>query len=247
MKIGKNHFSGASNMYGTGNRSLNTVIRGIAIDLARTRVEAMTGSSLQFTDNSTGTGFAIANLVLPVNPVDAVGGNAAQLAALNTALGKTENGMRVIGTVVNLVRGRIGLNQFTFGAGTVATAGTVPAQDKTVAAATGTSAAQHASGRAALVVARENMRKLVYYINEVLIALGSDPLINPLTGQVPNLALADIPTVVASAATGLVALDRAITNAFLTALADNMKAITTQWNSALAEIDAGQNLSVVAG
>jgi hypothetical protein len=247
MKIGKDHFSGASNMYGSGNKSLTTAIRGLAIDLARLRIEAMTGSDLQFTDNSTGTdGGSVVALTTPVAAVSATGANAAAVAALNTALGKSQNALRVMGTLVNLARARLGLNPITFAGGTVATPGTIPAQDKTIATATGTSAADHASGIVALDVTKEKLRRLTWHMNEVLIAIGEAPIVTEIKGQPPTMLLSVTPTVDASAATGIVALDRTQTNAFLLALANNVKSLSVKWNAAMADIDDGTSLSVLA-
>jgi hypothetical protein len=137
----------------------------------------------------------------------------------------------------------------TFASGTVATPGTIPAQDKAVGGTSGTGAAGFTSGKAALDISRENLRRVVWHANECLAALGFDTVPSSVTGPgAPTVALADVPTVVAAAAApNSMAVSKADADAFLLATANGMATLAAKWNTALADVDDGFPLMVTAG
>lgn len=229
IKVSKSSFSGNAFLYDTGALGLGAIIRGLAIDNARRVIESTQIGD--FTDNSTGTAASgIVDLAAFPAVFDATSAGGAQLAAFNTAIGKVENALAVIGGYLNRARGRLGLSQISLGVGAIATAGTIPAQDKTVATSNGTSALDWASGRASMLVAKQNLQKVVRAFQEVRVALGYSKLPSALTGAVSDdYALADIPTAAASS-TGASSIAKTVVDTFLTALAANIATIAAQWN-----------------
>lgn len=243
-KIGRDSFQGLSKLYGP--HGLGAAIRGLAIDLAVTRVGSLNTNTMTLTDNTTGTaGATVVDLVIP-GVFDASSAGGAQLAALNTALGVMENGLKATGESVNVARAKIGLPVMTFGAGTVATPLTVPAQTKTVAAAAGTSAAQYASAVAALKVAKSNYRRLTALTNETIVALGGVAVASDLSGEhVAGLVIQDIPTIVAAAASpNSSSISATEASAFLLAAANDLAKLIAVWNARVAAL-ATTTLNVV--
>lgn len=246
--IKKGHFSGNGKVFVASDEGLAAILRAVVADNAMLRVqnaivaEDLTEAALTFTDNSTGVaGAVVADEPLPsAGKVVASGTDGAALAALNTAFGKVENGTKVVGTLVNQVRALVGLAAISFAAGTVATAGTIPAQDKTTGAgASGTSAADFNSAFTAFQIAKQNLKTLALAVNETLVAVGLTPFeINDKGAVNPSPALLDIPTVSAAAAGGLNALLKADADAFLTASANDLATIAAKWNAQKALISS---------
>lgn len=277
-KIKKNHFTGLSHVFTQQPNGLSSLLRDMVVGhnlmvvqhlIQSTGVAALDSANfaawaaanpnlsvagITFTDNSTGTpGSSVVDLPTPAaGTTIASGATGAAVAALNTALGKTENALKVIGTLVNLVRAPIGLPALTMAVGTVATPGTIPAQDlDTSTGANGTSAADRTSAVAAFKVAQFNLDNLVRGINETLVALGLTPVpaashthstpagLLFLSQEAADLAVStDIPTVTAAAAGGLNALLKTDADAVLAALANNIATIAALWNTEKALIVA---------
>lgn len=244
IKIGKTGFSGGAVANASG--KLAKSIRGVAIDNARIK---LAGASIPaLTNNTTGTpGTVIADIVIQDGAFNAVGGNGASLAALNTALGKIENAGKVLVNSFNDVRTLLGLPLMAAASGTEATPDTVPALDKTVASVSGTSAADYRSGRVALIKARDNVHRLGRGLNEILAAVDGTKVPDQLKGSVPaNVALVAIGTATASA-TGASALSKASVDAALTAIANDIATITALFTSRVSgSALANKPLSVVA-
>jgi hypothetical protein len=229
IKISKSKFSGNAFLYDTGVEGLGAVVRGLAIDHARRVIESTQIGD--FIDNSTGTAAAtFVNLLAEPAVFDATSAGGAQLAGFNTAMGKVENALAVIGAYLNRARGRLGLDRISLGVGTIATAGTIPAQDKSVTSTNGTSAIDNVSGRAAMLVAKQNLQKIVAAYNEVRVALGYDKVASALSGQyADNFTLADIPTATA-AATGASSIAKTVMDTFLSNMAANIATLAAGWN-----------------
>jgi len=209
------------------------VLKGIAVDLARLKIENAGVGDL--TDNSTGTAASsFADMVVPSAPFNAVSAGGATRTAWNTAVGKIEDAGKVLSNSFNNARVRIGRELFSAASGTQASADTIPAQDLTVATTSGVTSLDYAEGRAAMIVAKDNISKLANGLNEILRALGAAPYTNNLTGNMIGYALAAIPSAAASA-TGASAISKAAADAFLTAAADNLATIAQAWNNVMVQ------------
>ncbi len=224
IKIGSKTFSGLSKVH---DGTLADAIRGIAIDLARTKVA--TASVPDLTDNSTGVAAAsIVDQVIPSVAFDATSAGGADRAATNTAFGKIENAGKVLVNSFNNVRVRIGLPVMS-AFGTAAAADTIPAQDLTVTTASGTSAIDFNTGRASMLSAKKNIGSLVQGFNEIMAALGETKVASAMLGDLPFGALVDIATADA-AATGASSIAKTVMDAFLTASAANIATLAALWN-----------------
>lgn len=232
IKVTKDNFSGTSKIF---DGSLAAMVRGLAIDNARGKIQ--NAQLTDFTDNSTGTAAAsIADAVLPAAVFDASDAGGADQSALNTALGKFENAGAVLADGLNRIRSRFGLPLISTASGTIAAAMTIPAQDKTVASTSGTSAVDYASGVAQLKAAKQNLRKLVLAHNEILVALGHAKLDDNLNAGFPGsvAALADVGAADASE-DGSSSIAKTVVDAFLTSLAAGVATIAASYNSLLTQ------------
>lgn len=235
IKIERDYFRASSMLFGP--KGLGAVIRAFAVNTAVAAVKADladTPTILVLTDNSTGTaGTALKTVPLPSAPHDATSAGGAQLTGLNAAITASLNAGKVITDRLNAARTKIGLPTIT-SAGTAATAGTIPAQTKTVTAATGTSAADYVSGRAKLLELAANQARLVRALNEVLVAVGAPEI--PSNAVAPKAVGGNLLAVAAAAAAvtpGTSALSKAAADAALTALADNYAFIADTWDKYL--------------
>lgn len=208
------------------------MIRGLAIDNARAKVEIAQVPDL--TDNSTGTaGTSIASMALQTSAFDATASGGADLTTFNAALVKVHNAQRILVNSMNNVRARLGLPIMTLVGGVQAAADTIPALDKTVSSASGTSAVDFTTGKAAMNVVRLNMNKLYEGLHDVMRAIGETNIANLDQGQgasgITQLNLATVPAATASAS-GASAISKASADAFFTAVANNIATIANQWN-----------------
>jgi hypothetical protein len=232
IKVKKDTFSGASKVYDAGSDGLAAAVRGLAIDHARIKVEVAQVADL--TDNSTGTnGGAIVAMNVPTAAFDASAAGGVTASALNTSLDKLENAGAVLVRSLNNVRARLGLDIMSHASGTVAAADTIPAQDLTGTGGTGNTTPTFASAVTALTQAQKNVYRLARAANEVLTAIGEEPLaIAAMSGMPSDYALAAIPTISASA-DGAASVSKTVVDAFLTAVANNLASIAYAWNSAM--------------
>jgi hypothetical protein len=229
------HFSGAGKVHGRDADALAAIVRGIAIDLAREK--AATAAIGDLTDNTTGVAAAsIVDLVLPMAVFDASSAGGAQQSGFNTAIGKFENASAVLGNHLNELRARLGLELVSWASGTIASAGTLPAQDKSVSTASGSSALNYESGRTAMLLAKQNLRKLVRAFNECMVALGWPKLADALTGEFGDgyalVAIADAGAddQTGTADDGKTAISKTVADTFLDSLADNLATLAAYWN-----------------
>lgn len=244
IKVTKKSFAGSARLY--GENGLGAVIRGLAIDNANLKLQV--AQVLDLTDNTTGTasGTTLVDLVVPSAAFDATSAGGAQLTAFNAALVKYENAGKVLTNALNLARTRLGLSLPTAATGTEATASTIPAQDKTVATASGTSAVDYVTGRAAMVKAKANLRALAASMNEVLVAIGQAPLtINTKDAYPQSMNLVAV-TAASASATGASAVSKAAADAFLTGLANNLATMAAKWNASMNQGGSVAPLNVVA-
>jgi hypothetical protein len=227
------HFTGAGKVHGRDADALGAIVRGLAIDLARDK--AATAAIADLTDNTTGVAAAsVVDLVLPTAVFDASSAGGAQRAGFNTAIGKFENAGAVLGDHLNKLRARLGLELVSWASGTISSAATLPAQDKSVSTASGSSALNYESGRTAMAAAKANLRKLVRAFNECMVALGWPKVTDGLTGSFGDgYALAAIADADADA-DGETAISKTVADTFLDSLADNLATLAAYWNLRMA-------------
>jgi hypothetical protein len=246
-KITKQMFSGEGKIF---DGTLEKIIRGIAADLALSKIEQ--ALITDFTDNSTGTAAtSFVDLVIPTAAFDATSANGASRANWNTAVTKILNGTGVIAKQMNLARVRIGLPLLSWVTATIASAGTIPAQDlNTSTAVSGASALDFTDGAAKMLLLKKNMRVLVIGFQELLKALGYTTLANTFAGSFspghPGYALVDVPAAAASA-TGASAISKTVADAFLQASANNMASLARAWNDIMDQGTAISDLTDSTG
>jgi len=246
IKVKLTQFTGLANVYSRNPYGLAAIVRGLAIDNARLKVEV--AAVHDFTDNSTGVaGAAIVGLPIPVAAIDATAAGGAQLTALNASLVKLQNAGKVITNTINEASALLGLSANVSASGVQAAADTIPALDKARTAANGVTAVSYASAVAAFTTAAANLNSLIYGANAVLAAVGAPALKTAGPFGVPeSLTLAAIPAAVA-VAVGPGALAKADADAFLAAYANNVATLAAAWDVAFNQGAPGQGaLHVVA-
>jgi hypothetical protein len=253
IKIKAGHFAGTSKVFSRENDSLAAILIGIAVAQANITVQAAVAATsldlgdLDFTDNSTGTAVdpaALGAAVLPSGSITAADSLGAQLTGFNTALTAGQNALAVIVGTAALLGAVVGVETPTV-AGTVAVAGTIPAQTKTLTGVNGTSAVDFVSGRTALLRRYGQVKAVAAYLNSVLVAVGLTPLSIDVTG-VPAGALTALDDATAAAAGGVEALSKAEADAALTDIANKIATIAAHWDAALGAYDPAVR-TVVAG
>ena len=248
IKVKATQFTGTSKVFSRDPDGLAAIIRGIAIDNANLKVQV--AAVHDFIDNSTGVATSppvLPNLTPLVDGVVdattlAVGAN---LAALNTSLGKLQNACKVMTNTLNVARSLIGLTALTCAVGTQVTVDTIPAQDKTNATASGTSAANFASAYTALAVGAANVYLLAEGANEVLTAIGALNVTLPKVPRAYGQVLSAIPAVVADT-TGASSASQADVQGWLIAVSQAIATLAATWNVAMTQSDTTP-LNVIAG
>jgi hypothetical protein len=216
--------------------TLAEAIRGLAIDHAQAKIQ--NADLIDFTDSSGGTAAAaFAAMVVPTAAFDASSTDGAPVAGFNTNAAKFENAGAVIGEHLNNVRARIGLPLVSWAVGTIATKGTIPAQDLTLTGAQGTNAMDFATGTVAMKLMRSNMRKMIRAFNEVRAALGHSEISEAsVTGDFTNdYALGDIATQANVDGDGTSSIDDTVMDTFLTALGTNLATLASGFNEMFAQ------------
>ena len=233
--VHKGQFSGLSHIFGRDNNHLAALLRGMAIDNARSRVEAAAVAAI--TDSTTGTAdstipWLIVDLpIAPTGVFNATSAGGVQLTAFNTSLGKIANDHAVLAERLNQARGRFGLPLVTFASGTIATSGTLAALDLTATTASGNSAVDNASYVAATTTMKQAHRQLVRAFHEILAALGFDAdLIDDLVGTYPQTYALPATATVVAAASGASSVALADGTAFLADVANNLATLAVAWN-----------------
>lgn len=245
--IKRHQFSGLGKVYSRDPDGLSAILRGIAIDNARLKVEV--SGVKQFTDNSTGAAYSgLVALTIPLVAIDATSAGGAQTTALNTSLGKIANAGKVISNTINEASALLGLPASSAASGVQAAADTIAALDKTSTSATGASGASFASTLAAFKVAKDNFARLVNGANAIFAAVGASKVSAQVLGPHSlDLALIAIPAAT-SVAVGSGAVAKADADAFLTAYANNVATLAAKWNAAMnAGAPGAGPLHVVAG
>ena len=202
-------FTGLSKVYNRDADGLAAIVRGLAIDNARGKIES--AGVPDVTDNSTGTASAAyVGAPLPLTAIDATSAGGASASALNTSIGKQSNALQVLTNTINNASARLGLPLVSNAYGTQASANTIPAQDLAGTGATGASAADFQSTVNALTIVRANFNRVAHAFNNVSAAIGEPRLSRSVYGPEPqNEIVAAVPTVVASASgPSSAALDR---------------------------------------
>lgn len=175
----------------------------------------------------------------------------------DTAAGKADNAMAVLAEQINGVFTALGIPVMTY-SGTVATPGTVPAMDKTLAAlspASGSLALDFTTGRACMSVLRNNMATLIRAMNMIMAATGNATTADATGGSPYNartlaaspppytsnpspeaaLVLSALPATTAGTGTaaGDTSISKAVMDAFLTSLANHVATLASKLNTLL--------------
>jgi len=244
--IKRHQFTGLSKVYSREPDGLAAILRGLAIDNARLKVEINTVK--QFTDNSGGTaGSGLVALTIPLVAIDATSAGGAQVTALDTSLGKIANVGKVMTGTINEASALLGLPASSAVSGSQASADTIPALDTASTSANGATAATFASAVAALRVAKDNLARIANGMNAVFAAVGAAKVSATVLGpHALDLGLLAIPSVLGAGPTA--AAKKADVDAFLAAYANNVATLAAKWNAALNAGSPGQGpLHVVAG
>lgn len=246
-KVGKRHFSGLGRVATAEAHSLGDVIRKLAQDLARTKLQntALT----DFTDSSTGVAAGtFVDAVIPTAAFDATSAGGALRTDFNTAQTALLNAQAVVGDWINRVRRLIGLPLLSWATGTITTPGTIPALTLTTTTTSGATSLDFASGVTAMKLMHKNNRILVDAWREFQMATGSIVFASTLLKQsdVYGQAIVDTPAAAASA-TGASAISKAVADAFLTALAANIATIANDYNFFISGVAALVDLTDSSG
>lgn len=230
IKVTRDYFSGTSKLFGTG--GLGEVIRGLAVDHARIKLEIAAIGDL--TDNTTGVAaLSVVDQVLPTAVFDASAAGGATRTEFNTAIGKFEDAGKVLVNAFNDARARLGLPLLSAASGAEAAADTIPAQDKSVNTTSGATSLNYTAGRTAMQKAKDNLHRLVRGLNDIRVAVGHEKLATALSGSLPSdYALVTIADAAADA-DGATAISKAVADTFLDSLADNLATIAASWNDAM--------------
>lgn len=221
----------------------------VAQNSARSLIGAVTFPS--FVDNSTGVaGSALAAVPTQTGKVAQSGTNLASRTAFNTAIGKTNDAVAVLAGLLNLgmtpmalskpVGGGAGTVSLTGATGTVAVAGTVPAQDKTVAGVDGSAGNSmlRLEFNAAVTRARNNLATLMRGYNLMATAIGVATIKNDTLGGSDKTYIVSTPlTATTAVAAGSVATSDLATkvaaDAALTVLANDIAFISAKISGVL--------------
>ena len=209
---------------------LFAALKGLAVDNARGKLAVAAVPDL--TDSSTGTaGSAFTDSAIPSAAFDATVAGGADLTTTNAALLKFENASKVLNNSLNNARSRIGLPNMSAASGTQASPNVIPAQDLTVSTANGTAAVDYASAKSAMSTAKSNLGMLMAGLNELRAALGMGPVPQGAYRGDTNAsrAMLDVATVTASA-TGASSVSKAVMDAFLASMANNLATFAKYWN-----------------
>lgn len=181
-KIEKLSFSGAGKVHDQGPDGLASVVRKMAQDMARTRINLFT----DMTDSSTGV--AVFPAVLAVQAGKGVaaftesGTASTPKAGFDTAIGKIADAMAVMAEHMNRINASLGMDLIVDNTtGSVATQGTIPALDKSTSAAAAT-LLDVVTGRLRLQTIKVNMARLFGAGNRIAVAIG-DPKMTSSLGQ----------------------------------------------------------------
>lgn len=175
-KIEKLTYTGAGNVHSQDAKGLSSVVRKLAQDLARTRVNLFG----DFTDSSGGTSVYPAVVAAQtgsgVAAFTETGTASAPKAGFDTAIGKVGDAMAVMAEHMNRINAALGIDIIVDStAGDVATQGTIPALDLTLSAVN-SSILDVVTGRARLETIKVNMARLANFANRIAVAVGEEKL-----------------------------------------------------------------------
>lgn len=247
-------------------------LRGLTQDIAG--IKLVSGSGwVDFTDSSTGTaGSTYPALNLSAAPYDgnAVGATPVLKTDYDAAATASLNGMAVVAQKLNLMFTILGLPLITY-TGTVAVAGTIPAQTKTFTAGTPTTDAAsmigYATGKASMQGLKNNMATLIRASNMLNEAVGVPPTADGTGGRPSNSRTSSGPPYVATAGNnptaaltidalpattaglgtpaGSLTISKAVMDAFFTGLANDLATIASKLNTLMPTL-ATRPINVVA-
>lgn len=220
--------------------TLDPHIRSVVVALLNNDARRNIGPEpTDMVDNSTGTaGASLVAIPTADKFVYTSGSTLAPRAAFNTAIGKIDDAIAVIGTYLSVQTVKLGLGAITLNAtGAVAVAGTVPAQDKSLTATDGSSntALLRSQANASITVHRNNLATLVRAYNQIATAIGVDTLLDATGGKptLTSLVLSDEVTATTAAGNTADVVSDAAIDAILLAFANNIATLVAKINGTL--------------
>lgn len=218
--------------------SQNAILRGLAIDNARSKINVSTIPDI--VDNSTGTAslnYTIEALTIPA-PYTKTGTDIASKTAFDAAVVKIDSALNSLLIASNRTRRQLGLPMIIRNSSAVVTAA-IPALDLALVAVNGTgnNAVEANTAIAQLTIIRNNFATVLAGINALGTALGY-PIVEDISGGATYGNWAST-TLVANAATAAGVAGTASTqsladpavDAFLTSIANNIATVTFYLNS----------------
>ena len=246
------HFTASKKVFTAEADGLANILRAVAVEQARLHLIATPTPPQQLIDNSAGTAAqppVLSELVVASAPFNAVSAGGAQLAGLEAALAAADNAHAVIATTFDTVLTQLGLAAVSgLSSGVVAAVNTIPALPKTVAAAAGTAAADYVTGRAGLLIVRQNHQRLMRAMAMMMTALGEAWAPANVQGAYgEDFGLVALPAI-AAATDGSSAIAATDASAFALALANNVATLAAAWTSVVVRLTNGSHpVGVVAG
>ncbi len=215
-----------------GVTELGRILRALAQDNARSKIEAENITSLTDSTGATASAsYALSALALPP-AYTVVGTTASPKAGFDTATGKLANCADSFAAYINPYLASLGLPKLVLGNGTVTSS--LPSLDVNLTAVTGSgnSAVSAATGRAQLAIAKNNFSTVAKAVNDIAAALGVDPIIDASSGAAQGGVLADRAATAAGVdGTALSTLQDSAVDAFLLAIANNYATLAAYLNN----------------
>ena len=251
--VSEHSFSGGGNISGDSGLSLAAVIRGLAQDIAKTRLNVSTVGN--FTDNSGGTadsGRVLRGMVVPTEPYDGRSSGAAPANGFNNAINGFQNAFKVMENRFKLATDRISTTRPVATQGTQGTAGTIAALTASLSASSGNAAIDFTTGTVAMRALRKDIVIMASGLNRILVAIGSDKITSVMDDEpfpTEDTATATIANATAGTGSprGTTSISDTVMDAFLTSARNNVATIAATWNGAMRQTGfATAGLNVVA-
>lgn len=229
VKVKPDHFTGGSNTAGDEVNSLSNIIRGIAADNARAKIEL--AGVADVTNSAGGTILAppaTVAMTIPTATFDSTTINGAQLTNFDAVAIVNHDSLVEFGDYMNNILVRLGLPRITWTTATIATENTISALTASVTGAT-TGQVGFASGVATMNVLRSNYSTIHYSVNNILSAVGENTITDN-SGGAPNTSgvLVDPPVGVAGSDTD--SIRASVMNTFMDAMQENVTNIAAALN-----------------
>lgn len=242
--IKKNHFTGGRNTSGTREGTLSDVVRGLAIDNARTRLAVLAAGAAapNYVNNAGGTvRGTILTLPVPTTAFDASSAGGVTRTALDAALLTAENAHAALAAYINDVNRALGLPVLTGVVGSLSS-GEIAAVTASATGGTGTDTPTRATVAAAFTAARNNIATLARAANKIAAACGITRLTDNSGGSASFAGvIVDVPTTTLSAS-GADSVAKTTVDAYLANMRDDVQTIGALVNSAVTQTPQALNV-----